>query len=47
MKLMKLSRILKTVDTKEKIITFINDEKNDLLSRNHLKDINKYIKRID
>ena len=38
---------VKTVDTKEKIITFINDEQIDLLSRNHIKDVNKYIKGIE
>ena len=36
---------VKTIDTKEKIITFVNGDYVDLLSRNHLKDIKEYIKR--
>lgn len=35
---------VKTIDKKEKIITFINDDTIDLLSRNYLKELNKYIK---
>lgn len=34
---------VKIIDTKDKIITFINNESIDLLSRNHLKDIKMYI----
>ena len=35
---------VKTIDKKDKIITFNNGDKVDLLSRNYLKEINKYIK---
>lgn len=36
---------VKTIDTKGKIITFVNNETIDLLSRNYLKDIKEYIKK--
>lgn len=33
---------IKTIDTKNKIITFVNDTKTELLSRNHIKDVKNY-----
>jgi len=35
---------VKTIDKKEKLITFINGNTIDLLSRNYLKELNEYIK---
>jgi len=35
---------VKTIDKEEKIITFVNDDTIDLLSRNYLKELKKYIK---
>ena len=35
---------VKTIDKEDKIITFVNNDKIDLLSRNYLKELKKYIK---
>lgn len=35
---------VKTIDKKEKIITFVNEDTTDLLSRNYLKELGEYIK---